>query len=182
MRRITANQFWSSFTKIVGGQTPAGLGELYTSGMYAVLHRVQSDLGKLWCQCRYHPRGAADGAAGERLSLDFAWFSAESADDWQPILVAIEHENLWSDLARSVDHWKVNQVATPLRVFFGYVSNSQDPVAAAESLMRRETRWTAVDGGESLIVIKRNAEDDPFRAWASKQGCDEWRPLHDGAG
>jgi hypothetical protein len=179
---IDAGIFWEKFQPAVRAARPEDYGAKWTEGMYAALHRVQSELG-LWCQCRFH-RDTNNGRSGERLGIDFMWYPGitpgldEHESEWIPPLVAIEHENSWSSSSRSVDHWKVSQITAPLRVFIGYTSKARDVETEAKKLQAREPRWHAVDGGQAMIIFGHNRMNHTgFRAWCAPQRADTWIEL-----
>jgi len=176
---VSADEFWEKFKKEVLAAKPFGYGGSWSAGMYDALHRVQTGL-KLWCQCKSHPVATRNGRNGERMGIDFTWYP-NGNNEWVAPLVAIEHENLWTDQARNVDHWKVNQIAAPLRVFIGYVSKEADVQGVANELMKRESEWNAVSGdtAEGMIILGHDgmAHGD-FAAWACRQGdATSWRRL-----
>lgn len=191
-RRIRAEEFWSHFCEAVAEESmPAGDRKRWTKAMYRALHRVGERLGDIWCQCgrdscpsREQFRGTDAGRSkkGERLNLDFLWFSEASSlsddeEEWRASLVAIEHENEKVRTKRAVDHWKVCQVATSLRVFVGYASENGDIETCAHEILRREGRWHAVRHGESLVIIGRHADPPAFEGWWTQQGVDDWTKL-----
>lgn len=177
---ITANDFWAQFKLQVAAAQPSGYGGAWTVGMYDVLHRVQRHFG-VWCQCKVHPKSQQrDGRSGERMGIDFTWFPM-TGSEWIAPLVAIEHENLWTDIARSVDHWKVNQIAASLRVFIGYVQGAQHVLPAAQELMSQEGEWTPVRLGrpQGMIILGHGGMTPAdFSAWVCEQGdTQSWRKL-----
>src|SRR5690242_9100326 len=89
--------------------------------MYDVLHAVQLDLN-LWCQCK-PGHGAAQGVKGESLKMDMMWFERTDRQ-WDPPLVAVEHENAWNVDAARTDFWRVCQIGAPLRICFAYALNA----------------------------------------------------------
>lgn len=176
----TAVEFWDRFCPAVEERKPTGVRRAWTQGMYDVLHKVQEQLG-LRCQCTAHPK-ASTGGSHENLKLDFTWFAPHphlslEEQQWVPIDVAIEHENVWKPFARSLDHWKVNQIGAYLRVFIGYVGKDEQVDQAASALMAREDRWFSVPGGQTLIIIGNCTQDYRFRAWWTRQGVRAWIEL-----
>lgn len=148
--------------------------------MYGALHAVQSSLN-YWCQCGRHGRLPA-GSVGERLKIDLLWFSQDTQglqsgeEEWIAPVVAIEHENDYTDAARSVDHWKVSQVAALLRVFIGYTRHGNNIDVASKVLRDRESRWRPVPGGEALIILGHSQmQYGCFRAWWARQGQGDWK-------
>lgn len=160
-----AEGFWRSFREQVQHHKPTGFGEHWTTGMYAVLHAVQEDLG-LWCQCKCDHAGSR-GGKGELLKIDMMWF-AQSGGQWDPPVVAIEHENAWSIEAALIDFWRVSQICAPLRVCIVYVRNASGVDGGAKTLLETSTnsRWRRLPGAEDLLVLGHGAMDwDDFRAW-----------------
>lgn len=181
MDNVTARQFWEKLLDALREEAPSGYGAQWTAGMYAALHGVQAHFG-LWCQCNAHC-GRPHGSDGERLGIDLTWFREHPAlsgdeQEWVPPVVAIEHENLYGPRERSVDHWKVSQIATPLRVFIGYVSKPTDVDGAGRTLKDRESRWHTVANGEALVVLgHKKMCCGCFRAWCTPQGTMNWTEL-----
>ena len=174
-RRVTAREFWQALCSELQRVQPRGYGTAWTTGMYEVLHGVQRRF-RLWCQCGAHA-SAADGQNREMLEIDFTWFAGEN--DWDAPVVAIEHENSHVRAERAKDHWRVNQVAAPLRVFIGYVGARRSLDAAAAELREREARCNQVVGGEALLLMGyANMDVTDFRAWSCLQGePSTWREL-----
>lgn len=173
---VSAKRFWQLLTTSLVHECPTGNAGQWTSGMYKALHRVQSQLN-LWCQCKAH-EDPKTGASFECMQIDFLWFENEKwanlpkdEAEWVPAAVAIEHENLWVPRASDVDHWKVSQIAAPLRVFIGYVSTPDEIDPAASRIKSREERWYGIPEGEALVVFGHgNMHIRNFRAWSSEQG------------
>jgi hypothetical protein len=171
---VTARQFWDAFCREVRSVSPGGHGAAWTTSMCDVLHGVQRSLG-LWCQCRAHPSDE-DGGRGERMGIDFTWYG-KGDDPWVPPLVAIEHGDLCDDFERQSDHWKVNMIATPLRVFIGYTRSPDQAEDAASKLMVHERKWYRVENGETLVVLGHGRMESEFRAWTTPQGQPSWTEL-----
>ncbi len=110
------------------------------------------------------------------MGIDFTWY-ASGEDEWVPPLVAIEHENLWDDFERQRDHWKVNMIASPLRVFIGYTRSADQVDEAAANLTAHEHKWYRVENGEALIILGHGKMETDFRAWATPQGTEAWTEL-----
>lgn len=175
---ISANRFATEFVDAATAPRDHGYGGRWTQAMYSLLHDVQRRLD-LWCQCQHHDN-QPDGGSGERLKVDLLWFPktildlAEDEQEWVAPLVAIEHENGYRARDRAIDHWKVSQVAAPLRVFIGYTNSASQMSSAAEMLQRRESRWNVIQNGEALIVLGHsNMKFECFRLWSAKQGSKE---------
>lgn len=170
---VTAKIFWELFCKEVRVTSEAdGYGAVgWTSLMTTVLHGVQDSLG-LWCQCRGHQ--GPNGRKGERMGIDFTWYS-NGADEWVPPLVAIEHENQWHSQERLRDHWKVSQIASPLRVFIGYTKTESELERAADELKVHEDKWFSIKDGESIIILGYAHMQKDFRAWITRQGVQAWK-------
>ena len=172
--RLTAKQFWNSFRREVRNISSDRPGAAWTASMTKVLHNVQS-AHQLFCQWRDHS-GSPNGRSGERMDIDFTWYE-KGDDEWVPPLVAIEHENKPNDLDRQRDHWKVNMIATPLRVFIGYAKASEQVEDTASTLTVHARKWLPVEGGEALIVLGYPEMGSDFRAWSAPQGVDAWKEL-----
>lgn len=110
------------------------------------------------------------------MGIDFTWY--ENGDEqWVPPLVAIEHENKPSEHERLRDYWKVNQIASTLRVFIGYTRVANEVERAAEVLSCHEEKWHRVRGGESIIILGHGQMTTDFRAWSTPQGERSWVEL-----
>lgn len=183
---MRAKDFWKKFSAAMKEVEPEGYGKDWTDGIYKTLHKMQKEEG-FWCQCAKHSEDEGTstlGQKGERLNIDLMWFpSLAKNEDWIAPVVAIEHENLYKEIERSIDHWKVSQVAAPLRVFIGYVSTPDEIEHAAKILRDRERFWNAVEGGQSLIIMgHKEMNYGCLRGWLSPQGKMDWVELHGPAG
>jgi len=162
---IRAEDFWRRFRAQVAIRRPTGFGVEWTRGMYDVLHAVQLDL-KLWCQCKpgHEP---SQGAKGELLKIDMMWFERTDRQ-WDPPLVAIEHENAWTVDAARTDFWRVCQICAPLRVCIAYVPNASRVDETANALIATAIghRWQRLIGAQDLLVLgDGDMTWDGFRAW-----------------
>jgi hypothetical protein len=162
---IRAEDFWRCFRVQVVARRPAGFGAEWTQGMYDVLHAVQQDLN-LWCQCK-PGHAPSQGDKGELLKIDMMWFERPGRQ-WDPPLVAIEHENAWSLHAALVDFWRVSQICAPLRVCIAYVRSASGVDEAANTLLSTAVAhgWKRLPGAEDLLVLGHGDMDSGgFRAW-----------------
>jgi hypothetical protein len=162
---VSALEFWRSFRSHVRESSMTGYGGEWTASMYAALHRVQDELG-LWCNCLDQHR-PSHGASGELLKIDMMWFRRDG-EQWDPPVVAIEHENAWDANAALIDFWRVSQVCALLRVCIVYTRRAVDVDPLRERLLgvAHEHGWRRPPMAEDLLVIGHGEmEAGDFRAW-----------------
>jgi hypothetical protein len=165
----SATRFWKIFQEAESAAPATAGASEWTLRMYAVLHDVRKTLGNLYCICGPGHIGEDAGNAGERFRIDLTWYPNDAAaGDFDPPLVAIEHENKYGFQDANWDWWKLNQIAVPLRVFVGYTRTASAVPGRAHALatLARKSRWRNVTGGETLLVLGfKGMEPGRFRAW-----------------
>lgn len=189
MSNLTAQSWLASFrkhfSKVDLKNTNDGAWE-WSQTMSGVLHNVRSDFA-LWCKCKLAGDGTGHGKAvqrrnltkvgaenefgsdGEFLSIDMMWFEpGGAAHDYDPPLMALEHENNHRDIDAMADFWKVLQVAAPLRIFIGYTRESRVP-GLVDELAR--LRW---DGGRDRCHSLPGGEDIALVGGYQMKGWESW--------